>query len=103
MSVDGEQDGNNATALSDRDLDGLFDDEEWPEEAVACPLSDTPWHLGEECVLCQGREWVLEETIEAYLGPNRLPCLYCAGEGWSEGLGPITWTCDSCLGTGQMP
>ena len=80
------------------------DEDEWPDDAMECPLLDTPYHQ-EDCELCGGREWVTEQTIEDYLGSNRLPCLFCAGEGWTYAPVPValTWTCDACLGTGLMP
>jgi hypothetical protein len=53
--------------------------------------------------LCGDRGWVLEADIETYLGPHRVSCLFCGGEGWEDGTGPVTWTCTICLGTGEVP
>jgi hypothetical protein len=89
-------------------LDDEDDEDEWdeqdepPDDSISCPLLDTPFH-SRDCALCGDRGWVTEDAIEEYLGTNRIACLFCGGAGWGTGAGPITWTCDLCLGTGQMP
>jgi hypothetical protein len=92
-------------SVSDEALDVPEDledeDDERPDDALACPLYDTPWHLGDACELCGGREWVSEEAIEDHLGTNRVGCLNCGGEGAVSPL--VSWTCPICLGTGRMP
>jgi hypothetical protein len=77
------------------------DEDERPDDAVACPLSDTPWHLGDGCALCGGHNWVTDEVIEDHLGANRVGCLNCGGEGAVAPL--VSWTCPVCLGTTRMP
>ena len=78
------------------------EDEERPDDALTCPLLDTPIHF-DDCKLCGGRGWVESGDTDAYLGPDRVPCVSCGGEGDEESGGPVTWTCSSCLGTGFMP
>jgi hypothetical protein len=78
------------------------EDEERSVNAVSCPLLDTPVHFT-DCALCADRGWVLEEDIATYLGPNQVACMFCGGEGYEDGAGPVTWTCAVCLSTGQMP
>jgi hypothetical protein len=106
MRIDDEYDGvGNAWSLTNDALDQPeeeTEDEERPENALTCPLLDTPVHFT-DCPLCADRGWVLEEDIAAYLGPNQVACLFCGGEGHEDGAGPVTWTCSVCLGTGQMP
>ena len=77
-------------------------EEERPDDALTCPLLDTPIHF-DDCKLCRRRGWVHSSDISAYLGPSRVPCLSCGGEGGEESGGPVTWTCTSCLGTWFMP
>lgn len=88
--------------MFDEDEDLEEDDDERPDDALRCPLLDTPVHVS-DCPLCGDRGWVTEDQIEEYLGPNRIGCVFCDGEGYSDGNGPVTWTCDQCLGTGSMP
>jgi hypothetical protein len=78
------------------------EEEERPDDALTCPLLDTPLHV-DDCTLCRGRGWVDSSDISAHLGPYRVPCVSCGGEGSEESGGPVTWTCPSCLGTGLMP
>src|SRR5688572_9782509 len=78
------------------------EDAERPHDALTCPLLDTPIHF-DDCKLCHGRGWVAPGDVSAYLGPYRVPCMSCGGEGDEESGGPVTWTCFSCLGTGMMP
>jgi hypothetical protein len=78
------------------------EEEERPDDALTCPLLDTPIHF-DDCKLCHGRGWVEPGTISASLGPSRVPCLSCGGEDGEESGGPVTWTCTSCLGTWFMP
>ena len=73
-----------------------------PDDAVSCPLLDSPFH-SKDCALCGDRGWVTEDAIEEHLGTDRITCLFCGGAGSAAGAGPVTWTCDLCLGTGQMP
>ena len=61
-----------------------------------------PWHH-DECAVCGGRGWIDQDQVWTYLGPNRVPCVRCEGEGGVESGGPVTWTCETCLGTGVMP
>jgi hypothetical protein len=75
---------------------------ERPDDAFTCPLLDTPIHV-DDCTLCHGRGWIEAGDISAYLGPDRVPCVHCGGEGDEESGGPVTWTCIYCLGTGMMP
>jgi hypothetical protein len=82
------------------EMDGV--EQERPDDALTCPLLDTPVHFS-DCALCGDRGWVTEDQIVAYLGLNRISCLSCGGEGSFDGGGPITWTCDQCLGRGRMP
>lgn len=111
MRCDDERDANGrATSWTDDCVDEDDDDvedaggdeDERPDDAVACPLSDTPWHLGDECELCSGRGWVTEEAIEDHLGSNRVACQNCGGEG-EVSPGPVSFTCLFCLGTTRMP
>jgi DnaJ-class molecular chaperone len=85
-------------------LNRTADDEEQerPDDALTCPLLDTPIHF-DDCKLCHGRGWVETSDISVYLGPNRVRCVHCGGEGDEESGGPVTWTCISCQGTGLMP
>jgi hypothetical protein len=76
--------------------------EERPDDALICPLLDTPIHF-DDCKLCRGRGWVVSVDIDAYVGRYEVPCVSCGGEGATEGGGPVTWTCTTCLGTGFMP
>src|SRR5215212_970076 len=78
------------------------DAQERPADALTCPLLDTAIHF-DDCKLCQGRGWVQSSDISASLSPSRVPCVSCGGEGSKESGGPVTWTCESCLGTGWMP
>jgi hypothetical protein len=85
----------------DEDSEVEDDKDELRDDAVACPLYDTPWHLGDACELCDGRGWVTEEVIEDHLGTNRVACQNCGGEGAVAPL--VSWTCPVCLGTTRMP
>ena len=78
------------------------DEDERPDDVEACPLYDTPWHLGDECELCGGRDWVTENAVEDLLGTNRVGCLNCQGDG-QVSPGPVSFTCLICLGTSRMP
>jgi Pentapeptide repeats (9 copies) len=89
-----------SVAQDDEDEDD--EEQERPDDALTCPLLDTPVHVS-DCPLCGDRGWVTEDQIEEYLGPNRIGCVFCEGEGYSDGNGPVTWTCHQCLGTGSMP
>ena len=83
----------------------VADDEEQekrPYDAVTCPLVDTPGHH-HDCAVCGGRGWIDRDQVEDHLGANRVPCVRCEGEGGVESGGPVTWTCETCLGTGLMP
>ena len=86
-------------------LDDDEDDEEEderPDDAVTCPRCDQ-YFADPACALCGGRRWVSAAAIAAHLGDNRVPCLTCEGEGAADGLGPVSWSCLTCLGTGWMP
>ena len=90
-------------AILDEDEDIEDEDEdERPDDAVDCPLYDTPWHQGDACELCGGRNWTTDEVIEDHLGTNRVACLNCGGEG-EVSPGPVSFTCLICLGTTRMP
>jgi hypothetical protein len=111
MRFDDERDASGrATSLTDEvvneddsDEDSEVDDEdERPDDAVECLLYDTPWHLGDECELCGGRNWTTEEVVEDHLGTNRVGCLNCGGEG-EVSPAPVSFTCLFCLGTTRMP
>jgi Pentapeptide repeats (8 copies) len=96
--VDSGDETATAAAWTDDDDDG--DDDEPPEDAVECPLYEGGHQ--QDCPICHGQRWTTAEAIEAYLGPNRVPCLFCGGDGVESG-GPMTSTCPYCLDTGMMP
>jgi hypothetical protein len=99
---DGSASDPSATGLV---IDPTAEDDEEPErpdDAIDCPLLDTPIHFA-DCTVCQGRGWVVSADINAYLGRDEIPCVSCGGEGSVESGGPVTWTCTTCLGTGLMP
>jgi hypothetical protein len=90
------------TALLDSAEDKDDVKQERPDDALTCPLLDTPIHF-DDCKVCHGRGWVISADINAYLGRDEIPCVSCGGEGAKESGGPVTWTCTTCLGTGLMP
>ena len=65
-------------------------EEERPDDALTCPLLDTPIHF-DDCTVCQGAAGSVRAN-RASLGAGGVPCMSCGGEGEQESGGPVTWT-----------
>lgn len=89
--------------IKDKDVDEAEDvEEERPDDAITCAFCDRPYARF-PCPECHGRRWLSTEFISQRLGNNRVPCVRCMGEGQVDGFGPVSWSCLTCLGTGEMP
>jgi hypothetical protein len=85
-----------AEAVSETEPEAAMDDEEVADD----------YEQGEESIEYEGPggyERLSQAELDRRLGTNRVPCLKCGGEGEVDGMGPVSWSCDRCLGSGSMP